>query len=340
MFFLAQLVALSGNGLIQNDSRTFFVLQLQVITTLDSLESSFCYCMQCPKVDSGASLLTTTPKKRRGNSLPTHLTPVPITRWLAILDLGTRLEMETLHHISRAIWSALRSYDEVASHLYPGLSEHMWSFVEEVPIRQLLIARRKFFDGGSISKGQGSRSDLQEIKELIALGATEEKLAAEHFSQWVYHRKAFAAYRSLLQIKRSWVTKVYVLVGKPGTGKSRVCHSASDDLWVATDCTGRWFDGYQGQKDVLFDDFDGTDAQLGTFLKLCDRYAMDVPVKGGFVNWKPERIFFTSNVQVETWWAGASSDQFGAFKRRVTKLIIQDDTLIFDDHGKIPDYFE
>jgi len=194
--------------------------------------------------------------------------------------------------------------------------------------------------GGTISEGQGSRTDLQDIKAMILNGSDDLEIANSNFSQWLYHRNSFNAYRLLVQERRNWVTKVYVLVGLPGTGKSRVCHASSRDLWVATDCSGSWFDGYQGQEDVLFDDFDGAGAVIGLFLKLCDRYSMQVPVKGGFVNWKPKRIFFTSNVQPELWFPTAKVEQFAAFRRRVTKLFLIDEPLEFDDEGNIPLFFE
>lgn len=196
-----------------------------------------------------------------------------------------------------------------------------------------------FFDGGRISQGQGHRSDLDEIREMIVAGSTDVQLAEANFPQWVIHRRSFEAYRNLITDPRNWETKVYVLVGDTGTGKSRVVHSASNNLWCASDCEGRWFDGYCGQEDVLFDDFDGVGATIAVFLKLCDRYPMQVPIKGGFVNWRPRRIFFTSNTAAENWFPSASVVQFAAFRRRVTKYFQVDRSLIFDNNGQIPEFF-
>lgn len=66
--------------------------------------------------------------------------------------------------------------------------------------------------------------------------------------------------------------------------------------WTAPDCSGQWFDGYEGHESVIFDDTDPTSFIMrATFLKLFDRYPMSVPIKGGFVEWHPRRAFITSN---------------------------------------------
>lgn len=198
-------------------------------------------------------------------------------------------------------------------------------------------------DGSFVAWGErsvvvpGKRTDLEIIRQRIKDGTSDVAVAEAHFATWCTYRKAFAEYRSLISLKRNWITEVYVLVGNTGTGKSRLVHSVSGDLWCATDCSGKWFDGYKGEADVLFDDFDGDASLLTFFLKLCDRYPMQVPVKGGFVDWLPKRIFFTSNTAAEGWWPTAGAPLFAAFKRRVSKLWIVDDPLEFDEDNNCLD---
>jgi len=73
------------------------------------------------------------------------------------------------------------------------------------------------------------------------------------------------------------------------------------DAWVRTPDHGAWFDGYVGQDDVIFEEFRG-DIKFGQLLMLLDRYKMQVPVKGGFVNWCPKRIFITSPKPPQEWY--------------------------------------
>ena len=54
-----------------------------------------------------------------------------------------------------------------------------------------------------------------------------------------------------------------------------------------------WFDGYDGHDTAIFDDFRASVNRFAYILRVLDRYPMDVPVKGGFVNWNPKYIVFT-----------------------------------------------
>ena len=57
----------------------------------------------------------------------------------------------------------------------------------------------------------------------------------------------------------------------------------------------QWFDGYVGQKTVTFDDFRACNCKWDFLLNMLDHYKVDdMPVKGGFVAWRPELIVFTS----------------------------------------------
>lgn len=80
-----------------------------------------------------------------------------------------------------------------------------------------------------------------------------------------------------------------------------------------------WFDGYNGQEIVLFDDYRG-EYPIQLFLKLTDRYAMSVKVKGGFTNWCPRKIYITSNTCPSTWYKDADTRTLDAFWRRLNAV--------------------
>jgi len=118
------------------------------------------------------------------------------------------------------------------------------------------------------------------------------------------------------------------LWGKTGTGKSRFCYDQVQDRSVWRPGDYKWFDGYAGQEIIIIDDYRGEYA-LPVFLNLCDRYPMQVPVKGGFANWCPKKIYITSNVNPNLWY---STDGFSldAFKRRLDVVEFIDEKL-YDD---------
>lgn len=173
----------------------------------------------------------------------------------------------------------------------------------------------QYKEAGNLAPGQGTRSDLLEIKDKIDNGATEQEIAEEHFSKWVVYRRSFQAYATLTSSKRAWITKCHVYWGKTGTGKTRfVWDQVMDsDVWTPGDYN--WFDGYRGQPIVIIDDYRG-EYKLQLLLKLLDRYPMQVPIKGGFVEWKPKKVYITSNIHPNDWYPQADRFSIGAMFRR------------------------
>lgn len=89
--------------------------------------------------------------------------------------------------------------------------------------------------------------------------------------------------------------------GAPRTGKSRKAHEMFPDAYRAADNPNGWFDGYEGQEAVIFDEFTGLfPRQL--MLQLLDRYPLQLPIKGGFVAIKATKVVFTSNLDPSTWY--------------------------------------
>lgn len=169
---------------------------------------------------------------------------------------------------------------------------------------------------------QGQRTDLEKAKALIDDGHTIVDVAEECFAVFAKYERALRSYALMKATKRNWVTEVFVYWGTTGTGKTRRVHDQEEDLWVACDNQLRWFDGYEGQEAVLFDDFVSIkNEKFGFLLQLLDRYEMRVPVKGGFVNWSPKRVYFTSNLRFDEWFTGVSPSSFDALKRRITRCI-------------------
>lgn len=176
-----------------------------------------------------------------------------------------------------------------------------------------------FWEEGELPRA-GRRSDLEEIKEEIEDGKSELYVAEQHFSQWCIYRKSFEKYRQLLVSKpRNWDSWTNVLVGPTGLGKTRYVYQLhkDDDIYVWGG--DRWFDGYCGQRIALLDDFRG-ELTIGFMLRLLDRYPMQVPIKGGFVNWNPRRIYITSNHMPEHWWDTVDGPSLDALNRRINRL--------------------
>lgn len=158
---------------------------------------------------------------------------------------------------------------------------------------------------------QGKRADweraLQQLRESSVLDVIQEQ---PHLLPMV---GALLKTKNLLSKSTHRNVQVYVLVGATGTGKSRAAWDAHPDLFSKPE--GEWWDGYNGEKVVLFDDFCGG-VRLATFLKWIDRYPVQLPVKGSFTPALYEKVIITSNRNPDQWFPDACARQLQALIRR------------------------
>lgn len=177
-----------------------------------------------------------------------------------------------------------------------------------------------FEEFGNVPQGQGKRSDLAAVVDSIKQGKNMREIAEENPSAVIRYGTGIQRLRMLHRPARVTPPQIKVFWGKTGTGKTRRVWEFADhsQLWVHPG--DKWFDGYDGQPLVLFDDFDGSWFKLSYFLRLLDRYPMMVPVKGGYAHWCPTTIFITSNIKPEEWFINSHEEHKAALQRRLTEF--------------------
>jgi len=92
-------------------------------------------------------------------------------------------------------------------------------------------------------------------------------------------------------------TKVVWVVGPTGCGKSagaRYQYPNIFNVMVPRPGGQLWFDGYEGENEILLDDFDGS-IDFRLLLRMTDIYAMRVEIKGGRVERNWHVVIITSN---------------------------------------------
>jgi len=167
-----------------------------------------------------------------------------------------------------------------------------------------------FYEHGEMKvTNQGARQDIIDFKDAILEGKRKRDLLEEHTLPMAKYPKFYQMVRGLEMPTRENNLKVYLLIGPPGCGKTRSVYEAyggpkrGELFRVPLNNGTMWFDGYDGQPAVLFDDFAGAASKitLTNFLNLIDRYPIQVPVKGEYTWWMPDRIYITTNIWPREW---------------------------------------
>jgi hypothetical protein len=88
------------------------------------------------------------------------------------------------------------------------------------------------------------------------------------------------------------------LYGPAGVGKSHVVRILYPNIF--SKLRNKWFDGYSGQKEVLFEDFDRRCLDLTNDLKIwSDNYVFTGEIKGGSVRLEYDIFIITSNYSID-----------------------------------------
>lgn len=155
--------------------------------------------------------------------------------------------------------------------------------------------------------GAGKRNDLLSLKRALDEGKSELEICDDDdlFGVWAGNHRAIERYKRLHTVRaRSWPTFTTVLWGPPGTGKTKYVHAHAgvDAYWVKKpNGNSVFFDGYEGQEDVVIDEYYGW-LPYDTLCRMCDRYPLMVDTKGGMTNFYPKRIWITSNRDPRDWY--------------------------------------
>lgn len=168
--------------------------------------------------------------------------------------------------------------------------------------------------------GQGSRTDLQDVKRMLDEGKPLLSVAEEHFSTFLRYERGLQSYKRLKQSDRKGKTEVDLYLGSPGVGKSyRAAEEATGGYWKSPD---KWWDGYEQQRVVVIDDFSGW-LQWTQLLHILDAYPCDVEAKGTKLKFNSARIIITSNYHPDDWYSKEGTKRpIDALMRRIDRIWI------------------
>lgn len=206
-------------------------------------------------------------------------------------------------------------------HKYAGFARASFRKVRALGALQKYIEKEgDFFEFGVRPKGQGQRTDLEDVVAMI--DKPEREIAEECPVTYI---KFFKGIRELKRIRapfRNWEMEVFIVYGDPGTGKTRFANEFGDVYFLPPPGADKklWFDLYNGEETIVIDDFYGW-IKWSIFMQLLDRYKCLQPHKGGFYSIISRRIVLTSNAAPWSWYKYDTAKCWGALTRRVTRCI-------------------
>lgn len=169
-------------------------------------------------------------------------------------------------------------------------------------------------------KSPGTRNDIHEVAEQVLCGKRAADIATDHPIVFIKYSKGISAMISALDKPRDKSAPLDVVVhyGPTGTGKTWKAMADHPTAFKYSVAMAAWFDGYEGQQVAVFDEFRGQ-LPFAQLLQLLDVYAVKVQVKGGFREWKPEKIIITSPEHPALWYPKleAREGKLKQLKRRI-----------------------
>ncbi len=150
---------------------------------------------------------------------------------------------------------------------------------------------------------QGARTDIQLLKQSLDSGMQTTLIWESHFPVMLKYHSAVAKYHLIRSSPRdpSIPPMISLWIGPSRTGKSSSCPTPPDAYWHPG---GSWWDGYSGEKVVVFDEFYGQ-LPYHTMLRILDRHPLTVESKGSSQQLQASQFWFTSNTPYKDWWKPA-----------------------------------
>lgn len=140
---------------------------------------------------------------------------------------------------------------------------------------------------------QGKRTDIVVIKEMINEGANMRDIIEVASSyQSIRMAEIILKYK---EKKRNWKPKVEWFYGPTGTGKTRkAIEIFGENPYYISGKNLKWWEGYDGEENVVLDDFRADFCTFHELLRILDRYEFRIEVKGSSRQLLAKHIIITS----------------------------------------------
>lgn len=174
------------------------------------------------------------------------------------------------------------------------------------------------FTFGELPAGQGSRTDLKQIYTAVKARNSNLDLLEQSGGTAAKFEKCIKFMRFTLMEGESdrqlQGVRIITLYGNTGTGKTYAAINYianGKDYYICEapshESSKVWFDGYEGQKTLILDDFAGSFCAFRYLLRLLDKYKLKIEVKGAFAWAVWTTVVITTNCHPAAWYDGVDA---------------------------------
>lgn len=223
---------------------------------------------------------------------------------------------------------------------------NLFSIEENVcNVKTIGRTKRDLKDSIAYVKKDGNWKEYGTRPDVAALMDKKEKI--EYIREHTFQECAESGLFSISELSKvDWLKSrlknprenreriVYWFYGPTGSGKTRKAweiakeHYTDDEICVMTGNNREFKNGYHGNRCVIFDDFRNGDVRFNELLALCDRYPVNVNIKGSHCAWRADMIIFTCPFRPEevfvrkNQWNGEVSERedLQQLLRRITEI--------------------
>ena len=171
---------------------------------------------------------------------------------------------------------------------------------------------------------QGRRSDLEDVVKSCKEHKSLFTIAEESPEAFIKYPTGIKTLHQLIgrdQKPKSEPREieVFILWGPTSTGKTHRVRTAFPGVYNVVPGRGPW-DQYEGQKEILFDEFDCSKWPIRDMNRYCDKWPckLDCRYADNFAAWS--KVFICSNDPPSSWWQEEGPKPRNAFLRRITQI--------------------
>lgn len=179
---------------------------------------------------------------------------------------------------------------------------------------------------GSKKQEHGVRKGLSVAAELAKTGCTKRKLVEECTEEMIRYSKGLDLVRTMFIQPRVIQTQGIYVYGLQNSGKTYLMKKTYPDAYWKDN--GPWWDGYDGQSVILWDEFDWSQVNIHTIKQVLNHAPLKVPIKGGMVEFTSKLVVFMSNTKLEICYENQSKADQDAWHSRLRYFKMEDRVLI------------